>query len=196
MGLFQRIQDVATDASLLLLDANRRFRLALDKINRNIPGPYTANDLTDDVTHTAVNVALFWLKFLRPLRDPALPTLTISAPAGTIPGAKGLSGTVTLDTPVTGTLSGTAGPTPPPPVTVTPLVFLGWSVVPAATDPKTVAPLAMKSPVPDSDMDPLRQEITVFLNVPAAAPMPEQGLYQGFVLVGQAPAAIVVVRAL
>jgi hypothetical protein len=159
---------------------------ALKKINTPAPS-YNANDLVKDVTQTGLEWLKLWLKFLKPLSDPTLPTLTITAPVATIPGNAGLTGTVSL----TDTVPLNTSPT------VTPLVFMGWSVLPAAgTDASQIPALAMKSPIPDADMDPLRQDLTVYLAVPNAAPVPQQGIYQGFVLLGQTPLAIVVVRAL
>jgi hypothetical protein len=186
MGLFQRLQDVVNDSTLLLLDSNKRVMDALAKINTPTP-TYKADDLVQDVTQTALRSLKLWLKFWKPLSDPVLPTLTIAAPVGTIVGNTGLSGTVSL------TDSVPLGASP----TVTLLVFMGWSVLPApGTDASQIQPLAMKSPIPDSDMDSLRQQLTVFLAVPTGAPVPQKGIYQGFVLFGGVPLAVVVVRAL
>jgi hypothetical protein len=186
MGLFQRLQDVVNESTTLLLDSNTRAREALKKINRN-PPTYTANNLVEDVTQTALGSLKLWLKFWKPLSDPVLPTVTITAPANTIAGNAGLMGTVSL------TDSVPVGVSPD----VTSLVFTGWTVLPApGTDASQIPPLAMKTPIPDAEMDPLRQQLTVTLNVPAAAPVPQRGIYQGFVLLGQAPLAVVVVRAL
>jgi hypothetical protein len=186
MGLFQRVQDVVFESTLLLLESNNRVMEALQKINKT-PPTYTANDLVEDVTQTALRSLKLWVKFWKPLSDPVLPTLTITAPANTIPGNTGLNGTVSITESVPIWVS----------PTVTPLVFMGWSVLPPpGTDASQIPPLAMISPIPDADMDPLRQQLTVRLAVPGAAPVPQGGIYQGFVLLGQAPLAIVAVRAL
>jgi hypothetical protein len=184
MGLLQRIQDVVNDTTLLLIDTNVRFRRALERINRPVPN-YTADDLTTDITQTALRSLQLWMKFWKPLSDPLLPTAIITAPAGAIPGNVGLHATVSVTESVPNNIL----------PTVTPLVFVGWSAVPAApVDASQVPPLMARSPIPAADMDPLRQQLDVYLNV-AAGPV-QQGTYQGFVLVGQAPIAGVVVRAL
>ncbi len=184
MGLLQRIQDVVNDTTLLLLDTNNRFRDALQDINKPVP-TYTADRLTTDVTQTALRSLQLWMKFLKPLSDPLLPTAIITAPAAAIPGNIGLHATVSVTECVPNNIL----------PTVTPLVFVGWSVVPAATDASQVPPLAARTPIPAADMDPLRQQLDVYLDVPAAQVV-QRGTYQGFVLVGQAPIAGVVVRAL
>lgn len=185
MALFKRMNDVIRDTSNLLIDMNGRFQTAVQDINSS---SYTADRLTEDVTKTALGTFLLWLKFWRPLSDDTLPTIMITAPAASIPGATGLGGTGSLLEPIP------LGTNP----TVTDLAFLGWS--PATTSPvpdvSTISTLAMTSPVPDGEMDALRQRITVRLNVPAAASTPQQGTYEGFVLVGSAVVAIVKARVL
>src|SRR5262245_28226806 len=141
MGLFQRLQDVVNESTTLILDSNARAIEALKKINKS-PPTYTADNLVEDVTQTALRSLKLWLKFWKPLSDPVLPTLTITAPASTIAGNTGLMGNVSL------TDSIPLGVSP----TVTPLVFMGWSVLPAlGTDASQITPLAMKSPIPDTD---------------------------------------------
>jgi hypothetical protein len=184
MSLLKRLQDVVTDTALLLIDTNNRFRDALGRIN-HAPPLYTANDLTTDVTQTALRTLQLMMKFWTPLSDPLLPTVTISYPANLIPGNIGLHATVSLTASVPLYMS----------PSVTPLVFMGWSVVPGPTDASQVPPLAAKSPIPDTDLDVLRQQIDVTLNVPMGYRV-ERGTYQGFVLLGQDPVAVVVVRAL
>ena len=187
MGLFKRISDVVRDTSNLLIDANQRFETAVTKINAR-PPTYTANNLTEDVTQTALKSFLLLLKFWKPLSDETLPTITITTPAAAVPGAMGISGTGSLIEPVP---VGTA-------LDVTDLAFLGW--LPATAAPvanvSQIPPLPMTTPIPPADTDALRQRVTVYLNVPAAAPAPQQGIYQGFVLIGQAPVAIVIARLL
>jgi|SRR5579862_225514 len=182
MGLLQRTQDIVTDTAQLLIDVNNRFTTALSKINTAVP-TYDADDLVEDVTQVGLKTLLLWLKFWQPMSDPLLPTLTITDSAANIKNG-GLNGTVSLARSIP------VGVNP----TVTPLVFVGWSVVPAAKDASQIPPLAMKTPIPDADMDALRQQVTVYLSAPSA-PSVERGLYQGFVLIGSAPIATVVVQA-
>jgi hypothetical protein len=186
MGLLQRIQEVITDTTFLLIDTNNRFRDALERINSNPPS-YSADDLTTDITQTALRSMQLWMRFWKPLSDPQLPTAFISAPAGGIAGNAGLHAAVSVTEPVPLAVS---------PI-VSPLVFMGWSTVPPVNtvDATQIEPLRALTPIPDANMDPLRQRLDVFLNVPIAAKV-QQGMYQGFVSVGGAPIAVVVVHAL
>lgn len=183
MGLFKRINDVVRGTANLMIDTNQRFETAVADINA---GNYTADRLTSDVTSTWLNSFRLLLRFWRPLSDEVLPTIVITTPGATVPGATGITGTGSLLEPVP---LGTA-------VDVTELAFLGWS--PATLSPVSnvsqIPTLAMVTPVPATDMDALRQRVTVTLDVPSTAPPPQQGVYQGFVLIGQAPVAIVVAR--
>ena len=170
MGLFQRLQDVTKASSDLLIKSNQNVVKALQKIDKPVP-TYHADDLVTDVTQFSLGLLKVWLTFWKPLSDPVLPTVTITAPAATIPG----------------------GTYP----TVTSLVFMGWSTLPApGTDASQIPPLAMTSPLVAADIGPLGQDLTVHLAVPSTAPVPQQGIYQGFVQLGTAPLAVVVVIAL
>ena len=185
MSLLQRIQDTIQDTTGLMIFTNRVFRRALSEINSAAPS-YTANDLVRDVTQVWLRSLIVGMRLSRPLSDPLLPTVTISALAANIPGSVTLNGTVSItDVIPPGTL----------PV-ITPLALVGWTQATAApTDASQVPPLATK-PVIDADLDPLRQQITVWLQVPIGAQVEQNGVYQGFVMVGSAPVAVVTVRAL
>lgn len=185
MGLFKRVSDVVNATTVLAIDVNRRFEQAIRDINANA---YTADRFTQDVAATTLKSMNILLRFWRPLTDEVLPTIVITTNAVAVPGATGISGTGSLMEPVP---VGTS-------VDVSDLVFLGWAPPTATPVPNVsqIPTLPMVSPVPAAAMDGFRQRITVTLNVPLGAPYPQQGIYQGFAMIGQAPVAIVVARIL
>jgi hypothetical protein len=181
MGLFQRVQDVVNGTSQLLLDGHTRWKDALTKINAN-PPTYTADNFTEDVTQMALKTLFLGMKLWRPLGDPMLPTVSISALANKVGGATGDASLVDVIAPGVN-------------LTVTNLVFIGApDSVPPNPDPVNVPPLLPAAAPNPQFMDPLRQQIRVTLAAPGAAP--QTGIYQGYVLNAQNPVAVVVARIL
>jgi hypothetical protein len=185
MGLSTQIQAAVKGMAQLASSSNKIFNDAVAKINTPTPS-YTADDLTHDVTQIGLQALLLWLKFWMPVGDPVLPTAVVSVQHTKIRG-KSPTGFVSVAEPID----------PAATISVTPLAFVGWSQVPAAKDASQIAPLSATAAPQASD--PLRQDLVVTLTVPNSAPVPEQGLYQGFVMVGTGagthPVAIVLVQA-
>ena len=194
MSLFQRIQDLASETTKLLLDANAKFNQAIADITHQPNSLYTADRLTDDVTSLGVRLLKVWLTLGRPLADPTLPTISMAKQAPTIVGGAPIVGVGSLSRPVD------VGVDP----TVTKLVFIGFpdTAIPVPAGMDQIPPLPMRNvvaPNPNPSpifLDALRQQIQVDVDVAAIAAQPQQGIYQGYVLVAQDPIAVVVMRVL
>lgn len=190
MNLAQQIQDLSLKTTKLLLDANSIFNGAITAITAQ-PNTYTANQLTQDVTTLSADF-LRVLLALWPWADPTLPTISITNPAATLPGSAGVVGAASL--------ARSVDPSVQP--TVTNLVFLGLPNAPVPTPAGGFPPIPMLNVAPPApNATPrfldggLRQQILVEVDGASIAVAPQRGIYQGYVLVGQDPVAVVVLRA-
>jgi hypothetical protein len=194
MDVSQQIQDLSNKTTKLLLDANSIFNNAITLITQQ-PNAYTADQLTKDVSTLGADWVTV-LMSLWPWADPMLPTISIVKPAVALPGSAGVGGSASL--------ARSVDPAVQP--TVTNLVFLGLPNAAVPTPALGFPPIPMRNvappmpnPTPKFLDGGIRQQIFVEIDgttIPVPpAPAPQRGIYQGYVLVGDVPVAVVVLRA-
>jgi len=192
MDLSQQIQDLSSKTTKLLVDANSIFNNAINLITQQ-PNAYTANQLTQDVSTLGAD----WVRVLMalwPWADPTLPTISLVKPAAALPGSN-----------VAGSASLARSVDPAVQPVVTNLVFLGLPNAAVPTPAGGFPPIPMVNVPPPTPAHPnpspsfldggLRQQIQVEVDGSSIAAAPQRGIYQGYVLVGDVPVAVVVLRA-